>query len=162
MRGLQQNKRCNAANNERRAVWAAFRAAAAKTYELKHVYREDLLTGEVTESSRSKMNSEVSFFACFERLKTRLALPLALVWEEMEQGATFYTEHAKFWIENARPAPTAPVKPEPKMRKCQSGACNSYDNPAEKGDLCIDCYEQAKSERFFQSEEIERIYFDVV
>lgn len=158
-KGLIQLKHRHAGQNERRAVWAAASVAYNKNSQIKRVRREDLLTGEITESSRSKMNAEIGFwFNTFEPFG-RLALPQSLAWEELEAGALLFTARAKFWIENARPSPLAPMKPETKL--CKSGACNLYGAASVKDELCFDCYEQAKSEVFYQAGEIERIYFDV-
>ncbi len=112
MRGLTQYKKRNAGRNETRALWASFAASATKTFELKQVYREDLQTGRITESSRSKMNAEIWLwsnvfcpFRCY-------ALPQSIAWEAMEKGAALFTERAKFWIENAKDAPTAAAMKE--------------------------------------------------
>ena len=97
---IRELKRRNASRNESRANWAMFAALHNKSAEVKRLYRADLKSGEITESSRSKMNTETGpWFMNFQPLKTVPALPEQVAWEQMSKGSHFFTAAAEFWIE---------------------------------------------------------------
>lgn len=101
-RSLAQLKHRNGARRARYHQWEGAKNFFQKsgTGEIKRLVREDLRTGEITETNRSKMNWEVLWFNTFEPIRSRRkAMPQSLVWEELESGAVLYTENAKFWIE---------------------------------------------------------------
>ncbi len=99
---IRQLKRRNASRRESRANWAMWQALYNKNLPVKRLERRDLQSGEITGSSRSKMNSETRWFNTFAPHK-RLALPESLAWEELEKGAHLFTADAEFWIERDAP-----------------------------------------------------------
>ena len=77
-----------------------FAALHNKSAEVKRLYRADLKSGEITESSRSKMNTETGpWFMNFQPLRTVHALAEQVAWEQMSKGSHFFTAAAEFWIE---------------------------------------------------------------
>ena len=101
-RGIPELKHRNARGRDyyhRRQMWqAAAKIIAASN--VSRVMREDLQTGEITESSRSKMEREVKWYCTF---KTSLKLngygtEQSALWEMLKNGASLFTETAKFWI----------------------------------------------------------------
>lgn len=105
-RGIAELKRRNAGARDyyhRRQMWKAAAEIIAAN-NIARVMREDLRTGEISESSRSKMERETKWYCTFQT-NMRLngyAMPQSGLWEMLKAGAIFYTENARFWIETPK------------------------------------------------------------